>query len=152
MSKAKKFKELVKKKAQPDTGKEATRDEWVADVFDLFETVGTWLQEEDIEYRAQTSTFVDAKIGEYHSMMLVLTYEDYEATIRPEYSAPIGKGSCVRIKSGKKSGGNVKILTRDNTDETVKWKVPITPSGIGKKLDKDRFFDLLISIFDLEEE
>lgn len=153
MSKAKKFKDLVKKKAQPDAGQEDTRKEWVSDIVDLFEKIGAWLVEEEIEHRLQPVELTDARLGKYNSAMMVIMHGDYEATIRPEYDSPIGKGRCVRIKSGKKSGGNLKILTRDKTGEKAQWKVPInTLSKVGRNLNKDRFFELLISIFGLEEE
>ena len=124
MSKAKKFKDLVKKKEQPDNGKEARKDEWVSDVAALFEEIGGWLGEEEIKHRAHTVDFNDDKIGQYKSLMLVIMPDGYEATIRPEYSAPIGKGRCVRVKSGKKSGGNVKLLTRDTTGRRLGGSSP----------------------------
>ncbi len=152
MSKAKKFKNLIKKKALPYAGKEATKKEWVADLASLFKTISVWMEEEEIEYRVHSNDFDDPTIGQYRSSILVIVQDDYEATIRPEYTAPRGGGAGVVIKAGKKSGSNSKRLIRDKSDGTTKWKVPInSSSAVRKKLTMDRFFDLLISVFRLEE-
>lgn len=151
MSKAKKFKELVNKESQPEVDKEVNRTEWIDDIAELFGTISGWLKEEDIRWTRYSTQFSDSSIGQYQSSMMVIVNDGYEATIRPEYTAPRGQRSGVVIRSGKKSGAQTKRLVRIQSDDRTKWKVGMTPTGsLGKNLTKDRFFDLLISIFKLE--